>query len=283
MKPRAVIQLTVLLALVLGAGSLSYWWVTNLGARWSRGAPGQFEGRLESLPTFGRWCAGKEECEPPLSCVYDPRVGESRCLGTECNSDADCAPDQVCRAISARQHAPRLCVVQGNQGEGGRCAEFPLKRHEACQDPLLCNRTFCGRRCQVDSPASCPVAYTCLENGALGPSCVPDCRQHGCPAPRRCFALEERFFVCGVPGSAIDCDAQPCPQGATCRKALAAASDQVYMRCDRPCDAASPCPPGYFCGFGSCLEECDPSLPQSCGPDRKCVRHTRLNRSFCLG
>lgn len=283
MKSRASIQVIVSLVFALGAASLLYWWVANMGARWPGGNTGPSGAQLESIPTFGRRCSRREECEPPLSCVRDARVRGRRCLGNECNTDADCEPDTVCRAVPAEGPPARLCVVQGEQPEGARCAEFPLKKNEACQGTLLCNRTFCGRRCRVDIPSSCPAGSTCLESAALEPSCVPDCQQLGCPDDKRCFHLEEHFAVCGVHGNDTDCEARPCPPGEKCRKTLASWSDKVYLDCYRPCAADSPCPPGYFCGYGSCVEECDPDLDLSCGPNRKCAHHTELNKWFCLG
>lgn len=282
MKLRPTIIATCAVSLVLGIGGVIQWQSWNQAARRPTHLPALTRDQLWSMPTFQRGCSRQDECEPPLSCVLDRRVRGHRCLGNECNSDADCETNSVCRAMASEGHPVRLCVVQGVKEEGERCAQFPLDKQEACGGNLLCNRTFCGRRCRLDNAASCAEGFTCLKNGELEPSCAPECLRHGCPDGKRCFQLEEGLSVCGVLGSETDCEAQPCPPGEKCRKTLDASSDSVYLRCYRPCDATTPCPAGHFCAFGTCVEECDPSVHRSCGPDRKCAYHKRLRKGLCL-
>lgn len=261
---------------------MRWWWWTHAPQN-VPSSPARLRGQLLSLPTLDKPCLKHEECESPLSCVLDIRVRGRRCLSDECDSDAGCQLGFVCRATETEGRAVRLCFVQGVMREGQLCERNPLKQGEACEGDLLCNHRFCGRRCRLEDPASCPEHFACVKNGALEPSCVPSCLREGCSEGKRCVQIEGDFSVCGVLGGDTDCEAHPCPPQEKCGKNVIDLSGRVYMACFRPCDASQPCPQGSFCAYGACAQECDHKVRESCGPNRKCAYSLELHKGFCIG
>lgn len=259
---------------------MRWWWWTHFPQNVAS-TPAQSRGQILSLPTFDRPCIKHDECEQPLSCVLDVRVRGRRCLGNECDSDADCQLGSVCRATETEGRAVRLCFVQGVRKEGERCEKNPLKQAEACEGDLLCNHRFCGRRCRLEDPASCPEHLACVKNGVLDSSCVPSCLRGGCPEGKRCFQIEGDFSVCGVLDGDIDCEARPCPPDEKCGKGYDDRTGTVSMACLRPCDANRSCPQGSFCSDGACFEECDHTVRGSCGPNRTCIYRLDIRRGYC--
>lgn len=283
MRARAPIIVGLSLTLIFGAGAaLRWWWWTHI-PRTAAGSQAMSRSQFLSLPTFDRSCIKHEECEPPLSCVWDVRVRARRCLGNECDSDADCQLGFVCRATETEGRSVPLCFVQGVRKEGELCERNPLKSNEACEGDLLCNYRFCGRRCRLEDPASCPEHSACVKDGVLEPSCVPSCLRDGCLGGKRCFQIDGELSVCGVLGGDTDCEAHPCPSGEQCGKNIADLPDRVYMVCFRPCDANRPCPPGSFCSDGACVEECDHTVRGSCGPNRTCIYRLDIRKGYCIG
>jgi hypothetical protein len=281
-KSRAPIMVVLSLALAFGAGAAFRWWWWTHFRQSTASGHALSNKQIMTLATFDRRCFKHRDCEPPLSCVLDIRIPGRRCLGHECDSNADCQLGFVCRAVETDGRAVRLCLVEGIKKVGELCEGFPLKPKNACEGELLCNHQFCGQRCRLDDPDSCPEYFTCLQNRTLDPSCVPSCLRGGCPGGKRCFQFEGDFSVCGVLDGDTDCEANPCPPDMKCSKGVHTITHEVYMGCVRPCDESHPCPRGSFCPHGICREECDAKVRGSCGPNRTCVYDRSLRKGFCV-
>lgn len=251
-----------------GAGA---WWIQTalLPARVDR--PLLSEREMERLPSFARPCTTREECEPPLECVDDPRMRLFRCLGQECWSDAQCKPGYLCRSVPAlgEGRSVRLCLLEGIRSEGERCEEFPVRAEEACRPGLSCKFWYCGRPCRPDEPSSCPRGQACVST--LGsPSCVPSCQKTGCPAGKHCVRLTGEFSVCATL-EGPDCEENPCPEGRECVTSVETSRAPVMRRtCEQPCDGQRFCPPGFTCLAGNCKQTCDPKKPEDCGSEETC-------------
>lgn len=74
-------------------------------------------------------------------------------------------------------------------------------------------------------------------------------------------------------------DAPACPAGQYCSGAL------CLPGCDNP--EATPCADGSICialaGYSSCLVQCDPNTPDSCGVGQVCVPGFNVCQPTCLG
>src|SRR5437868_3979996 len=53
-------------------------------------------GQLRALVTYKRLCRKQADCEAPLLCMDDARLGGWRCLANECESDFQCEPGFMC-------------------------------------------------------------------------------------------------------------------------------------------------------------------------------------------
>lgn len=268
------------MALTFGVGGAGYWWLGTYFQRRAATGPMLTPDARRLLSTYERACLKLEDCEPPLSCVRDARLRGHVCRGNECDTDANCEPGFVCRAIRARGPPVRLCVMAGIRKAGERCQEFPLNRDAACDAALRCNFTFCGRPCQPSAPSSCPENHTCLDHQAQGPSCVPSCPPTGCPEGKQCIRMRGDFSLCGhLDGD--DCHAHPCPQGQECGWELSSTSVTVRKWCFQPCDQARPCPEGLACFHGECRTPCDQDGPDTCEPPLQCYYYPQDKLAFC--
>lgn len=236
---------------------------------------------LDSLATYKRRCLSSNDCEWPLSCIFDDRVIGRRCLASECQTDLQCQPGHTCRTFTT-EPLLRLCVLLGSQREGERCEGLPLKRDLACAEGLQCLRGFCGRSCQIANAASCPEGFTCVDDAAQGPVCLPNCLQTGCPEGKRCFRLDGgRFAVCGLL-KGEDCEKTPCAPGERCESSTWRDTEYVWMRCERPCAPDSQCPPGLLCFRKRCERPCNHDVPGSCGPGKECAIFPEDGLQLCI-
>lgn len=274
------------MTLVLAIGGPLLWWrgtsrpVSTLAVR-----PMLKERQLLTMLTHKRKCRKQGDCEEPFSCVWDARVGTSRCLASECETDLQCEPGYTCTLFRPFLEAPsvRLCQIQGTQKEGDRCEYFHLNEERGCRPGLICRASYCGRPCILEEPSTCPDGFVCF-HGIDGPSCVPSCLRRPCPLERQCIRIEGEFAVCGIV-LGQDCDKIPCPEGEECRREMGYRwrSEVVKMWCSRPCNEKEgrPCPAESLCFLGYCERPCDDRVPGACGPGNRCARYPTENLSIC--
>src|SRR5512140_3409017 len=80
------LPVAIAMALVLAIGGPIIWFrLPRPNAR--HGQPVLDKGQLSTLITYKLKCRKQTDCEVPLVCMDDPRVGYWRCLANECESD----------------------------------------------------------------------------------------------------------------------------------------------------------------------------------------------------
>ncbi|SEN34068.1 hypothetical protein SAMN05444354_13841 [Stigmatella aurantiaca] len=74
------------------------------------------------LGTYHRSCKLSADCEPPLGCLVDGRIGQIYCADSQCNTDLDCPEGLVCRNSSTTGKGPmvRLCIPLARIDHRGR-------------------------------------------------------------------------------------------------------------------------------------------------------------------
>ena len=276
LKPGVYIALPTALALSLAiGGSISIWWLRDrlsTGARASQ--PPVYRSDQRALPTYKRKCLRQADCDYPLVCMPDPRVGALwKCMASECETDAHCELGFVCTPFN-NPGLPtiRFCLPQGTQEEGERCEDFNLKEERGCLPGLICIWGYCGRPCDSGDPSTCPRGFVCHGRNDP-PACLPSCLRGGCPPDKECIRMDGEFSVCAtVHGQ--NCDKQPCPAGEACRRELGHfRSKAVNMWCAIPCNEkdGGSCPAGSICWGNECSRPCDERDAGSCGPDEECT------------
>ena len=137
----------------------------------------------------GAGCQTDAACQTGLTCelVFDSMVLETVYRGcSECSSDGDCGPGEVCGLEMSpfeAQRGQRLCQPQGSVLNGGSCTSLDTDGDLACASgrcgPAFAGVLFtlevCGD-CRVD--ADCPEGQTCsagaVQDGFVtGPTCTP--------------------------------------------------------------------------------------------------------------
>jgi hypothetical protein len=128
------------------------------------------------LTTYKRSCQQSSDCESPLGCVADGRVGSSYCADSQCVADPQCPEGLVCRSVATLGDGPlvRLCVPVGprkargevrphaSPPERGVWARAPLRGQEWLVRAILSPRgggklpagvflRRCGSRARVSS------------------------------------------------------------------------------------------------------------------------------------
>jgi len=269
MLPAAV---AIMLLLALGGGVI--WFGMPLLRAGGR-QPALDTGQLRTLVTYKHRCRKQADCEAPLLCMDDARLGGWRCLASECESDLQCEPGFMCAPFHFPGSPPiQLCVVQGVRKEGEHCANFPVHEEHGCQPGLICNSGFCGRPCRPDGPPSCPDGFTC-HPGNNDPACLPSCLRSGCPPDKQCVRMSGELAVCAVVHG-HDREQQPCSPGEVCRRVYSPQwrSQAVNMWCALPCGGKEDdrCPQGSVCLEGYCERTCSEGIPGSCNPGEHCTR-----------
>jgi hypothetical protein len=278
---RVTLLLTASMVLTFGVGgALEWWWIRVHHQTGVLSSPVLSAAELAKFSTFQHLCLRNEDCEPPLACVLDRRIDNRQCLASECETDLQCQPGFVCRAIRDRGPLVRLCVAEGTKKEGERCLAFPGLRKEGCQTGLLCNDGYCGRPCRLTDPLSCPTGYACRDD-INGPSCVPSCVQNDCSQGKQCVRLDKEISVCAtVVGD--NCDTVPCPSGQECRREPQGWKGSVIMWCAIPCrEGTASCPAGSVCFEGECRHPCTFGQPETCGLHEICVVYPFAHFSAC--
>ena len=274
LSARAPARLVVALVLASSLGGALWWWIPQ-SLTVPLAAPPLAAEALWRLPGYMQGCRTPADCRSPLKCAYDARADEHRCLGPECETDAQCDPGYLCRTIPALEtETLRLCLPEGVRDEGETCEQFPLRKEAACRPGLRCAAWYCGRPCRPEAPVSCPQGQVCFDD-LEGPACVPSCLDAGCPAGQRCVQLQGAFSVCGkLLGE--DCEKTPCPEGQECITWIAGRTGIVRTICERRCNEQRACSADSICVQGYCKRSCNPEQANTCGPQERCKLGSRL-------
>ncbi len=234
------------------------------------------------LQTYHRECLHKEDCEPPLGCLFDTRAGWFYCADSECETDAQCSEGFACQLLPTNESGPlvRYCIPPGVQKEGATCISVPTEPTNACEPGLLCGKGWCGRPCQLNDPRSCPEGFFCGDT-IPGPACLPTCEGRTCPEGMRCIRDERR----GASSCAVvygeDCQQTPCPEGRKCSPVFGD-EGHVWMECFPQCNKGlPPCPEGSVCEGRVCRKACDPKGPNLCEPGFTCQRRIPQQPWMC--
>ena len=231
----------------------------------------------ERLMTYRRLCEQHSDCEPPLGCFWEGRIGRSYCTDSQCTLDAQCPEGQLCQTLATDEPGPlvRFCVALGVRQEGEGCTNVPGDKEHACAPGLVCGglRGWCARTCRPGAAADCPEGFFCAA-ATPEPVCLPTCEARGCPAGQSCVQFEEGISVCGhVYGP--NCQQSPCPEGRECEAHRASPHpDKVWMECVVRCDdeSAPSCEAGLVCDGWHCIPGCDPQGPNVCAEGYYCDR-----------
>ncbi len=272
MRRPASTVLAILLGSVFVLGGLVEWW------RWQhRPAPVERSPLRKVIDsrqfkTFAQPCSKREDCEESLACVYDARGRFYRCLSTECLTDDQCEHGDVCRTVVSMGPLVSLCTITGTRKEGEQCHPTGRMREIACGPGLYCNQGFCGRACRPDELGSCPSGFRCAE-GLDGHSCVPSCRETGCPAGLECIHSFPDASYCARIVEGWNCYETPCPEGQKCQGSWLTAERTVKLSCITPCGPDRVCPEGQTCVGATCKRLCSRSEPGSCHPGEACLWH----------
>jgi hypothetical protein len=226
------------------------------------------------LTSYKRSCQEDSDCEAPLGCVADGRVGSLYCTDSQCVADTQCPEGLVCRSVATLGDGPlvRLCIPVGPRKAGERCDHTPVRQNEACGPGLVCGgkNGWCGQPCRPDEVASCPQGFFCAAV-APEPLCLPTCEAQGCPSGAHCIRYEEGVSVCAeVYG--LNCQQAPCPAGRSCQILDGVTvPGKIWMDCTQTCGGGRPeCPQGQICSVGICSRTCDPQRPGECGEGFRC-------------
>jgi len=233
---------------------------------------------------YGRACTEAHPCEKPLACVYDRRVDTERCLASECWTDQQCRPGEVCRRITTLSAGVmvRVCTAEGIVKQGGRCWPLTHDPKESCQPGLICHGYTCELPCDSTSPSSCPAGYECDTHGGIN-ACLKSCLKSGCPAGQRCYRIAGVYAECSEPTPRLsDCEKTPCPVGQEC-KAFISVGGYPQMECLTPCDEKRPCGEGQVCVSYFCHKRCQPARPYDCPPWTTCNYMPYHNAWYCGG
>lgn len=238
--------------------------------------------------TYHRPCETSADCEPPLACLDHWRLKASRCTDSECVTDAQCSTGQSCQVLATGGEGPavRVCVTQGERGEGERCVALPRDREDACAPGLRCAEGWCGRPCQGHSTGSCPEGFVCAE-GLPEPACLPACEAGGCPEGRQCVRFNpvrsHSVTACAVVHGP-NCRQTACAEGQACFfQHSPRRPGEVWMACVQPCGPGQPtCPAGLLCHEDYCRQPCDAAAPGGCDPAHRCGQLIADGPSVCL-
>lgn len=278
----AALLLPVPLMWVIGSGLLPQPSVQTLGGR-PISPVLAFEER-QRLQTYHRECLHKDDCEPPLGCLLDPRAGWFYCADSQCITDMQCPEGFTCQALPTNEGGPlvRYCIPQGVRKEGEPCVSVPAEPTQACAPGLLCGKGWCGRPCQKEDPSSCPEGFFCGDT-IPGPACLPTCEGSTCPEGSRCI-LDDRT---GASSCAVvygqDCQRTPCSEGQKCMAVFGSSkAGHVWMECFPQCNKGlPPCPEGFVCAGRTCRKACDPKGPNVCEPGFTCQRRVPQQPWMC--
>jgi hypothetical protein len=229
------------------------------------------------LKTYRRDCGSGQPCEPPLGCVTDLRILAQYCTDSECTTDTQCPPDQVCRELDTAGQGPlvRLCVPVGKRQEGERCFKLPPSQETACAAGLSCGgkEGWCAQPCHEDGGGGCSEGFFCART-APRPLCLPTCEARGCPTGQSCVRHPEGASACAELYGP-HCQQSPCPAGRECHLGQdPTRPGKVWMECIERCgEGYPPCTRGLACDGWVCRVPCNPNAPGSCMEGYVCRQH----------
>jgi hypothetical protein len=223
-------------------------------------------------------CRTDKDCEWPLNCTADERAQRYHCLASECETDLQCEPGHVCRAVDIERPV-RLCKAIGVRKEGERCTPDSADRKHSCGSGLLCLRSYCGRPCRPEDPSSCQRGTACVDSLLNGHACVPRCSPGECPQGEECVRFDDELAVCGAVVT-DNCDRNPCPPGQLCDRGLVGRDGRIAMRCSPTCGPDNPCPQGWSCFSKKCLQRCGQN--EECRSMEECSLFPDMRSSFCV-
>ncbi|GMU07271.1 hypothetical protein ASNO1_35240 [Corallococcus caeni] len=226
--------------------------------------------------TYHHDCTEQTDCESPLACYHDVRF-VTYCTDSACTNDSQCPEGQRCKTLPVPGKPDalvRLCALVGPRQEGEHCLETPFDAVSACAPELDCvgKDGYCARACTPGQPGTCSEGFFCADVKPR-PSCLPTCKERGCPADQRCISLMEGSSICAsVYGP--NCQETPCPDGRRCRvMPIAEFPGKVWMECVQRCSTENPtCGEGQVCDRYHCLQACDPKGPNPCAEGYHCDR-----------
>lgn len=227
--------------------------------------------------TFHRRCRSSSECEAPLGCLFDRRVGAFYCTDSQCTVDEQCPEDLRCRELTTLEGGPlvRFCVTVGVRQEGERCNDLPPEKESACRPELLCagREGWCARPCRPSETADCPEGFFCAQV-LPRPVCLPTCEARGCPEGQQCVRFEEGASACAVVYGP-QCQQSPCPHSRECEAfAVPERPGKVWMECIERCGKGHPpCTAGLVCDGVRCEPPCDPEAPPTCAAGYRCRQY----------
>jgi hypothetical protein len=236
------------------------------------------------LRTYHRKCKQSADCEPPLGCVVDGRIGQIYCADSQCNTDLDCPEGLVCRNSSTTGKGPRvrLCIPLGPRPLGARCNDTPASSQTACGPSLQCSgrHGWCGTPCRPEVQGDCPSGFFC-DGEATEPLCVPTCEAQGCPVGQQCIRYERGASACATVYGR-NCQHDACPAHQQCRTLDDTGPiGKIWMDCITECRPGhEACPDGLTCSIVVCRRPCNPQESNTCGADFRCGQSSS-NSPFC--
>ncbi len=237
------------------------------------------------LGTYHRSCKLSADCEPPLGCLVDGRIGQIYCADSQCSTDRDCPEGLVCRnsSTTGKGLLVRLCIPVGSRPLGARCNDTPADSQTACGPGLQCSgrRGWCGTPCRPGVQEDCPSGFFCDEEAAE-PLCMPTCEAQGCPTGQQCIRYERGSSACATVYGR-NCQQGSCPANQQC-KVLDATGPvgKIWMDCVTQCQPdEKACPDGLTCSLVVCRRPCDPQAPDACGTGFRCGQYSSSAPWFC--
>ncbi|SEU35903.1 hypothetical protein SAMN05443639_12162 [Stigmatella erecta] len=237
------------------------------------------------LGTYHRRCKQSADCEPPLGCVADGRIGQIYCADSQCTTDLDCPSGLVCRNGSTLGKGPtvRLCIPVGPRPLGTRCTDTPANSQTACGPGLQCSgrNGWCGTACRPGVHEDCPSGFFC-DPEATEPLCIPTCEAQGCPGGQQCIRYERGSSACATVYGR-NCQQDSCPANQQCKMINDTGPlGKIWMDCVNQCGPGrEECPEGLTCSIVFCRRPCDPQDSGACGTDFRCGQHSSNAPWFC--
>lgn len=252
------------------------------------GGTGQYcSGCMSTTCSSGTACLGlsgtsEKVCYPSTgagicqSCSASTPCAQGTCVAGRCHTTCNPSNPGSCQACSPTSSTTGYCACTNEIANAGQpCGTsngFP-----ACRTGLVCSgpngSKACRKLCTLGNNATCSAGEVCaLTDG--NPICVTG-QQPG-----------QRCNPCGSGCAAgLTCHQgrcyEPCNTGAaTCNSCVGlvaggggvCACDDQRSAVNGPCssDPVLACQPGLTCLDGFCRAECNPAVPNACGPGLEC-------------
>ena len=245
-------------------------------------------------------CDAVEDCFGRELCVRPPGESEDICVPFDalptmaCESDWDCASDQICYLYECRSKCEKTkdCLAgeycaQAMGGEEEICLpldsspNWVCELDDDCASKQVCYKKHCRNRC--DDAEDCLAGEFCVQAPAVsGTICIPfdrlptmACKSNGDCAPHQlCHEFECRIKCNG---------AEDCVAGEHCAQ-LPGESEEICIPFAAPprmaCVFDSDCTSEQICYQYQCRDECDDIV--DCFAGEFCVELAAGGDSICL-